>query len=126
MAVSAFQRTRVHAPRQVASLSPAALLLVLVAPAFDLLTLVLPGVALPALSALGCAGAGAVLLLVWLRYPRTSWLFAASLAAFASLALRLSGGAELAPVLSLLAVLALGIGGAFSSRVSSEPGALLS
>ena len=125
MAVSAFQRTRAHhAPRRAASLSPAALLLTLVAPALDLLSLVQPQVTLPSLGALGCAGAGAVLLLVWLRSPRTSWLFAASLAMFASLALRLVGFEVYAPALSLLAVVALGLGGAFAPSAQHEPHAL--
>jgi hypothetical protein len=60
--------------------------------------------------------AGVVLLASWVRYPRTSWLAAASLAAIASVGVR-AIGAENAPLLSLLAVLALGIGGAFASPV---------
>jgi hypothetical protein len=64
------------------------------------------------LIASGAAAAG--LLLVWARFPRTSWLFAASLAAVAGVAMRLVG-ADVAPALSLLSVVALGIGGAFAS-----------
>ena len=58
--------------------------------------------------------ASAVLVVSWARYPRTSWLAAASLAAVASVGLR-ALGADVAPLLSLLAVVALGIGGAFAS-----------
>jgi hypothetical protein len=54
------------------------------------------------------------LLLSWARYPRTSWLAAACLAGLASVGMR-AAGADVAPLLSLLAVVALGIGGAFSS-----------
>ena len=50
-------------------------------------------------------------------------LAAACLAAFASLALRFVG-ADIAPALSLLAVIALGIGGAFASALSPEPATL--
>src|SRR5439155_45102 len=57
----------------------------------------------------------------WARYPRTSWLAAACLAAVASLGMR-AVGADVAPLLSLLAVVALGIGGAFASPVlEAEP-----
>ena len=123
MAVSALPRTRVRAPRRVAALSPIVLLLALIAPAMDLLTHVLPASIMPVLATGACGGAGAVLLLVWLRYPRTSWLAAASLASFASLAMRLVG-ADVAPALSLLALVALGLGGAFASS-SQETEALL-
>jgi len=53
--------------------------------------------------------AAAALLIVWLRFPRTTWLFAASLATIASLVMRLVG-ADVAPMLSLLSVVALGVG----------------
>ncbi len=113
MAVSALPRTRAGVPHHVASLAPAALLLTLLAPAIDLIARVQPAAVFPMLAIVGCSGAGAVLLLTWLRYPRTAWLAAASLASFASLAMRLAG-AEVAPLLSLLAVVALGLGGAFA------------
>jgi hypothetical protein len=58
--------------------------------------------------------ASAVLVASWARYPRTSWLAAASLAAIASTGMRAIGLDE-APLLSLLALVALGIGGAFAS-----------
>jgi hypothetical protein len=114
MAVTALPHSRARAPLQAATLPPGALLLTLVAPALDLLANVQPGAAVPALGVLGTFAAAAVLLITWLRFPRTSWLAAACLAALASLAMRVVG-ADVAPVLSLLAVFALGIGGAFAS-----------
>ena len=61
--------------------------------------------------------AAAVLMVAWAHFPRSSWLAAASMAAIASLALRFVG-ADVAPGLSLLAVIALGSGGAFASAVT--------
>ena len=98
---------------------PAVLVLALVAPALDLLAFVQPGVIGLNLGLPAAGVAAALLLGVWLRYPRTSWLAAASLTACASLALRLLG-ADIAPALSLLAVVALGIGGGFASA-ATEP-----
>jgi hypothetical protein len=115
MAVSALPRTRVATPDSAASLSWAALVLALVAPTLDVLMHVQPVEVLAPLAIAACAGAGAVLLLVWMRHPRASWLAAASLACFASVALRVAG-ADVAPALSLLAVVALGLGGAFASH----------
>jgi hypothetical protein len=86
----------------------------LIAPALDLLAIVQPGVLVPGVGVVATAVAAAVLALSWARYPRTSWLAAASLAACAGLTLRMVG-ADIAPVLSLLAIVALGIGGAFAS-----------
>jgi hypothetical protein len=71
------------------------------------------------LLAIGCSSA--VLGVSWARYPRTSWLAAASLAGAASLGMRVVG-VDVAPLLSLLAVVALGIGGAFASPHVGEPG----
>jgi hypothetical protein len=86
----------------------------LVAPLLDLFGRV-SGVPVLGVVALVASAAGsAVLLLSWLRFPRTAWLAAATLAAVASFALRF-GGVEVAPLLSLLAVVALGLGGAFAS-----------
>jgi uncharacterized membrane protein YvlD (DUF360 family) len=65
---------------------------------------------------LATAVASLTLLVIWARYPRTSWLAAAGLASVASLVMRIVG-ADVAPLLSLLAVVALGIGGAFASPV---------
>jgi len=96
----------------------------LVPPALDLLASVQPRVGVPTIGLVAASVATAALLVVWAHYPRTSWLAAASLAAFASLALRFVG-ADIAPALSLLAVLALGIGGAFASAASPEPEAWL-
>jgi hypothetical protein len=62
----------------------------------------------------------AVTLGMWVRFPHAGSLAAATFAALASCAMRLIG-ADVAPLLSLLSVLALGIGGAFaSSEVSAE------
>jgi hypothetical protein len=116
MAVRALPRARARArdPLRAATLPLAGLCLTLIAPALDLLTLVQPGVSLVGVglvaSALGCAG----VLVMWGRHPHTSWLAAASLAALANVAMRLVG-ADVAPILSLLAVVALGLGGAFAS-----------
>jgi hypothetical protein len=55
-----------------------------------------------------------VLLLMWLRFPRTNWLAAAGIAATAGFALRLVG-ADVAPLLSLLSIVAIGLGGGFAS-----------
>ena len=114
MAVTALPRTQARAPRLAATLSPVVLVLSLIAPALDLLAIVQPGVLVPGVGVVATAVAAAVLALSWARYPRTSWLAAAGLAACAGLALRMVG-ADIAPVLSLLAIVALGIGGAFAS-----------
>ena len=98
---------------------PAVLVLALLAPALDLLAFVQPGVIGVNLGVPAACVAAALLLGVWARYPRTSWLAAASLAACASLALRFLD-ADLAPALSLLAVVALGIGGGFASAVAEQ------
>jgi hypothetical protein len=74
-----------------------------------------PSIPLATPALVAALAAGVVLVVTWARYPRTSWLAAASLAALASVALRLAG-AEVAPALSLAAVVALGLGGAFASR----------
>jgi hypothetical protein len=121
VAVTALPRSRTRAPFEAATLPPAVLVMTLLAPALDLLGLVQRGVFAPNLS-LAAAGVAAMALLgIWARYPRTSWLAAASLAGVASLALRFAG-AEIAPALSLLALLALGLGGAFASA-ATEPDA---
>jgi hypothetical protein len=113
MAVSVEARSRVHVPQQVATLSPAVLLLTLVAPALDLLAIVQHAPGVPTMGALATAAASAVLLVNWVRFSRASWLAAASLAGFASLVMRLVG-ADVAPALSLLMVIGLGLGGAFA------------
>jgi hypothetical protein len=121
MAVSALPQSRARAPFDAATLPRPILVLTLVAPALDLLALVQPGVVAPILGATAGCVAAAMLLGLWAHYPRTGWLAAASLAGLASFAMRLVG-ADVAPVLSLLAVVALGIGGAFASAVT-EPDA---
>jgi hypothetical protein len=98
------------------------LALALVPAALDLLKLVQPGLAgalmLP--TGVASAAAAAVLLVMWIRFPRAAWLAAASFAACASLALRLFG-ADIAPALSLLSILALGVGGAFVTNAELSP-----
>jgi hypothetical protein len=116
MAVSALPRAHTRARPQPATLAPGVLALTLIAPALDLLHMVQPGLTLATAGTVASAGASLVLLIVWVRFPRTSWLAAASLAALASLAMRLVG-ADVAAALSLLAVVALGIGGAFAPSV---------
>jgi hypothetical protein len=113
MAVTTLARPA-RAPLTVVSLAPGVCVAPLLAPALDLLRAVQPsvGLAMPALVA--AVAAGVVLVITWARYPRTSWLAAATLAALASVALRLAG-TEVAPALSLAAIVALGIGGAFAS-----------
>src|SRR5437879_6049682 len=119
MAVSALPRSRAGAPLKTATLPPIMLVLTLVPPALDLLRPVEPAVALPALGLVAASMAAAVLIVAWAHFPRASWLAAASLAAVASVGLRLVG-ADIAPGLSLLAVIALGIGGAFASAASER------
>jgi hypothetical protein len=121
MAVRALARTSARAPFKTAAVQPVVLLLALIAPALDLLAVVQPGVAAPSLSSLAAGVACAAVLLTWARYWRTSWLAAAGLAGLASLAMRFAG-ADIAPALSLLTVLALGIGGAFASGPSGVTG----
>src|SRR5947209_5650510 len=116
MAVSALSRTSARTPLVATSLPPVVLVLTLVAPALDLLAMVQPAAAVPSLGLLAAGLAGATLLLTWARYPRTSWLAAASFAGIASVGLR-AVGADVAPLLSLLAIVALGIGGGFASPV---------
>ena len=114
LAVRVLSRPRAHAPLLPAATIPGGVLaLTLVAPAFDLLRMVQPFLALSAVSVIASGAASAALLVMWLRFPRTSWLAAASLAALASVAMRVMG-ADVAALLSLLAVIALGIGGAFA------------
>ena len=78
--------------------------------------MVQPGLGLANAGVVASGVASAMLLIGWVRFPRTSWLAAATLAALASFALRLVG-TDLAAVLSLLAIVALGIGGAFAPSV---------
>ena len=104
--------------RSSGAVHPLALLACLVAPGLDLLGLVQSHAGLPLLSLVASAGAGVLLLAIWARHVREAWLAAAALAMLASGALRLvAASGPQAPLLSLLAVLALGVGGAFSSPV---------
>jgi hypothetical protein len=116
MAVSALSSARARAHLVAPALPPMVLVLTLIAPALDLLAIVQPAATVPGLGMLATAVASLTLLVSWARYPRTSWLAAAGLAGIASLVMRIVG-ADVAPLLSLLAVVALGIGGAFASPV---------
>jgi hypothetical protein len=117
MAVTTLPRA-LAGTRPSAAVHPLVLLACLVAPGLDLLGLVQSNAGLPLLSLAASAGAAVLLGVVWLRHLRETWLSAAALAMLASGALRLAtdGGPE-ASLLSLLAVVALGLGGAFSSPV---------
>ena len=115
MAVSSLPRARSHRTELVAStLPPLALLMAVLPLAFDLLSSVQTVLPLGAMATLGSVVSVVALGLMWVRYPRTTWLAAAVLAAIASVALRLAG-ADVAPLLSLLAVLSVGVGGGFAS-----------
>jgi len=114
MAVTALPRTQASA-RHVGSVHPAVLLVSLVPPALDLLGIVQAHAALPTLSLIWCGVAAVLLGATWARHPREAWLAAAVLSMAASGALRLALGGADAALLSLLAVVALGIGGAFAS-----------
>jgi hypothetical protein len=124
MAVRVLPRSPARSDDQVGALPALVLGLALLPGALDLLRVVQPALdqVLAAPVVVACGVTAVVLLLTWLRFPRTSWLVAASCAALASLALRLAG-LEVAPVLSLLSVLALGVGGAFASGDANPSGA---
>ncbi len=116
MAVTSLPQARARRTELVAStLPPLALLLAVLPLAFDLFGGVHAALSLGALALVASVAAVIALGVMWLRHPRTSWLAAAVLAALASVALRLAG-ADVAPALSLLAVLSVGVGGAFASR----------
>jgi hypothetical protein len=116
MAVRALATGSVDAADPSAGVPPVALAVVLVPAALDLLTAVMPALAqlvvMP--SAVASGAAAAVMFVLWLRNPRASWLAAAACAAGISAVLRVNG-AELAAPVSLLSILALGIGGGFAS-----------
>jgi hypothetical protein len=122
MAVRALPHSPVRAADHAVALPGIVLGMALVPSALDLLgrvqTELITSLEVPALIA---AGVATVLLLeMWLRFPRTSWLAAAALSAFGGFVLRmLSAGADVAQLLSLLAIVALGVGGAFS-RAEAE------
>ncbi len=115
MAVTTLHRARARRAQLVASTLPPLVLVLSVLPlAFDLLGNVHSALSLGSVALIAAGVAAFALAVIWARYPRTSWLAAAVLAAAASVAMRLVG-AEVAPVLSVLAVLAVGIGGGFAS-----------
>ncbi len=115
MAVTTLPRTRARqAPSVVTTLPPLVLVVALLPLALDLLGNVHAAISVDSAAMISAAFAALALAVAWARYPRTSWLAAAVLAAAASAAVRMVG-AEIAPALSLLAVLAVGIGGGFAS-----------
>ena len=124
MAVRVLTHSPVRTADQAVTVPGVVLAVALVPSALDLLTLVQPGlVAYLSVASLVASGSTlGLLLLMWLRYPGMSWLAAGAFAACAALALRLAG-ADVAPVLSLLAIVALGMGGAFSRPEISAAGA---
>jgi hypothetical protein len=114
MAVRALARSRARISPRARALPPAVLSLTLAAPALDLFSSVQPALSLSTGAMVANAAGTLVLALVWARFPRTGWLFAAALASLAGLSMRVVG-ADVAPLLCLLSVLALGVGGAFAS-----------
>jgi hypothetical protein len=123
MAVSTLPRFRVNVRHQPATVPPLVLITTLIAPAVDLLGLVQPMDRVPVVALAATSVATIALLLTWLRFPLVSWLAAATLAAGASLVLRVTGG-EGAPLLMLLAIIGLGAGGAFASSPSQTEAVL--
>src|SRR5215471_9667124 len=115
MAVRAIPRTRALDSRQKAALPALVLTVTLFAPILDVLGLVQPAALISRAAVIAAALATVALVACWARFPRTNWLAAASLAASAGFALRLLG-ADVAPLLSLLSIVALGIGGAFATH----------
>jgi hypothetical protein len=114
MAVHALPRSPARSTVTAGPLPAAVLMLALAPLAIDLFALVQPGAWVADAGVIVAIIAAGVLVATWLRFPRTSWLVAASVAALASLAMRLVG-ADVAPFLSLLSVVAVGIGGGFAS-----------
>src|SRR2546429_7278641 len=123
MAVSALPRARTRTRPQPTTLAPGVLALTLIAPALDVLHMVQPGLALASAGVVASGVASAVLLIAWVRVPRTSWLAAASLAALASFALRLVG-MDVAAAVSPPAVGGGGNGGAFAPSARPAEGRL--
>src|SRR5689334_13390538 len=121
MAVRALPHSPARSADQAGGLPIVVLVLALAPAALDLVKVVQPALVpylgLPDIAA-GWAAAAA-LLVMWVRYPRTGWLAAATLAAIAGVVLRLSG-LEIAPLLSLLAIVAVGVGGGFASEAETE------
>jgi len=113
MVVRALPRLETRASHRAVTVPAVVLGVALVPALLDLLSLVQTAVTLGAALEVASGVAMLSLLLVWLRFPRTDWLAAASFAALASFAMRLVG-ADVAPLLSLLSIVALGIGGAFA------------
>ncbi|HET6315637.1 MAG TPA: hypothetical protein VFG86_04200 [Chloroflexota bacterium] len=115
MAVTTLSRTRARRTSAAATtLPPLVLVVALVPAALDLLGNVHSAISVDTAAMISAAFAALALGVAWARYPRTSWLAAAVLAAAASVAIRVIG-ADVAPAFSLLAILAVGIGGGFAS-----------
>ena len=115
MAVTALSRSTARARLVAGTLPPVLLLVTLVPLALDLLGMLQPVAAVPTVALIAAGLAAVSLAATWLRYPRTTWLAAAVFASLASVTMR-TVGADVAPALSILAVVALGIGGGFASR----------
>lgn len=124
MAVRVLPHPAARAADHVACLPGVVLALALLPSAIDLLDRVQPGLTfylvLPTLLASGVAAL--VLVTGWARFPRTGWLAAASFAAVAALVLRFAG-VDFASLLSLLAIVAIGVGGGFASPEVTPAGA---
>lgn len=116
MAVTTFQQERVQLrAANSRSAPPVAIVAIAVAiPALDLLALLQDAPLLGEVALGVCAFTSVALAVCLARRLSAVWLQAALLAFVASLALRVAfSGSEAAAALSLLGVLALGIGGAF-------------
>jgi hypothetical protein len=114
MAVHVLPHASARPVDRAAVVPPFALAVAVLPAVLDLLRVVQPGLntvlAVPSDGA--TAMAAAILLLLWVRVPKTAWLLAAGFAAVAGTAMRVAG-ADVAPVLTLLSIVALGLGGAF-------------
>jgi len=121
MAVHVLPHASARPVERVAVVPPFALAVAILPAVLDLLRVVQPGLnsVLSVPSAGATALAAAFLMLAWARFPRTVWLLAAGFAALAGAAMRLAG-ADVAPVLTVLSIVALGLGGAFVAPVSVD------
>ena len=122
MAVRVLSHSSARHADQAGTLPVVVLVLALVPLALDLVKVVQPALAsyLAVPEVIGGSAAALALLITWLRFPRTNWLAAATVAAVAGLVLRLSG-ADFAPLLSLLAIVAVGVGGGFANDAEVSP-----
>ncbi len=119
MVVRALPRTSIRPAAQAGPLPPLVLAAAVLPLGLDMGRIVQPQLALAGIADAATALSALALLVMWLRFPRAAWLVAACFAAAASFAMRLLG-ADVAPLLSLLSVCALGIGGGFASAEISR------